>query len=203
MASKRASRVFSRAHTPAYPDDSVSQPANLRGDNHFLRGQWNIGENHKLAAFYYDLEVDERSGYATGKTVDNSTRTLGVDYDGKIGIVGLRAAYAGQTDTGDSTLNYDAEYYVLEGALNFSVVNVKLGLEVLGGDNGVGFKTPYATLHKFQGWADKFLTTPGDGIEDLYIGITGWICDERRGAHLHDIVSVIPDDRLLIASTGE
>lgn len=32
----------------------------------------------------------------------------------------------------------------------------------------------------------------------LYIGITGWICDERRGSHLHDIVSVIPDDRLMI-----
>lgn len=32
----------------------------------------------------------------------------------------------------------------------------------------------------------------------LYIGITGWICDERRGQHLHDIVSIIPDDRLLI-----
>lgn len=33
---------------------------------------------------------------------------------------------------------------------------------------------------------------------DLYIGITGWICDERRGRHLQDIVSLIPDDRLLI-----
>lgn len=33
---------------------------------------------------------------------------------------------------------------------------------------------------------------------DLYIGITGWICDERRGAHLFEIVSIIPDDRLLI-----
>jgi TatD DNase family protein len=32
----------------------------------------------------------------------------------------------------------------------------------------------------------------------LYIGITGWICDERRGRHLYDIVSIIPDDRLLI-----
>lgn len=32
----------------------------------------------------------------------------------------------------------------------------------------------------------------------LWIGITGWICDERRGAHLHDIVPIIPDDRLLI-----
>jgi len=32
----------------------------------------------------------------------------------------------------------------------------------------------------------------------LYIGITGWICDERRGRHLHDIVGLVPDDRLMI-----
>jgi TatD DNase family protein len=33
---------------------------------------------------------------------------------------------------------------------------------------------------------------------DLYIGITGWICDERRGEHLKEFVSLIPDDRLMI-----
>jgi|TARA_B110000238_G_C16058262_1_gene409232 TatD DNase family protein len=33
---------------------------------------------------------------------------------------------------------------------------------------------------------------------DLYIGITGWICDERRGSHLHALVKTIPEDRLLI-----
>ena len=32
----------------------------------------------------------------------------------------------------------------------------------------------------------------------LWIGITGWICDERRGAHLYDIVPIVPDDRLMI-----
>ncbi len=32
----------------------------------------------------------------------------------------------------------------------------------------------------------------------LYIGVTGWICDERRGMHLREIVSVVPDDRLMI-----
>lgn len=32
----------------------------------------------------------------------------------------------------------------------------------------------------------------------LYIGITGWICDERRGTHLMEIASAIPDDRLMI-----
>jgi TatD DNase family protein len=33
---------------------------------------------------------------------------------------------------------------------------------------------------------------------DLYIGITGWICDERRGHHLREVVRHIPADRLLI-----
>ena len=33
---------------------------------------------------------------------------------------------------------------------------------------------------------------------DCYIGITGWICDERRGAHLLDCVDTIPLDRLMI-----
>ena len=33
---------------------------------------------------------------------------------------------------------------------------------------------------------------------DFYIGITGWICDERRGTHLHEIIQAIPENRLLI-----
>jgi TatD DNase family protein len=32
----------------------------------------------------------------------------------------------------------------------------------------------------------------------LYIGITGWICDERRGRHLVELVREIPSDRLLL-----
>jgi TatD DNase family protein len=33
---------------------------------------------------------------------------------------------------------------------------------------------------------------------DYYIGITGWLCDERRGQHLREIVPHIPANRLLI-----
>ena len=33
---------------------------------------------------------------------------------------------------------------------------------------------------------------------DCYIGITGWICDERRGLELQKLVPMIPDDRLLL-----
>ncbi|MFL2754420.1 MAG: TatD family hydrolase [Gammaproteobacteria bacterium] len=33
---------------------------------------------------------------------------------------------------------------------------------------------------------------------DFYIGITGWICDEKRGSHLKEFISKIPLDKLLI-----
>lgn len=36
----------------------------------------------------------------------------------------------------------------------------------------------------------------------LHIGITGWICDERRGQHLHPLVARIPADRLLLETDG-
>ena len=44
---------------------------------------------------------------------------------------------------------------------------------MLGADRGTAltsFQTPLATLFKFNGWADKFLTTPPNGLRDLYGG---------------------------------
>ena len=56
-------------------------------------------------------------------------------------------------------------------------------------------KISRAVAHCFTGEGESLREYLAMG---LWIGITGWICDERRGAHLHDIVSIIPDDRLLI-----
>ena len=56
-------------------------------------------------------------------------------------------------------------------------------------------KLSRAVAHCFTGEGESLREFVAMG---LYIGITGWICDERRGAHLKDIVSAIPDDRLLI-----
>ena len=52
-----------------------------------------------------------------------------------------------------------------------------------------------AVAHCFTGERDELRAY----LElDLYIGITGWICDERRGRHLLDLVKEIPKDRLLL-----
>ncbi len=52
-----------------------------------------------------------------------------------------------------------------------------------------------AVLHCFTG-GRQFLDHLLD--LDLYIGITGWICDERRGRHLHELVRHIPANRLML-----
>ena len=54
---------------------------------------------------------------------------------------------------------------------------------------------PRAVAHCFTGSADELEKNLALG---LYIGITGWICDEKRGAHLKELVEDIPLDRLLI-----
>lgn len=168
------------------PDDGPVQPANHHGENHLLRADWKFAENHTVSGFYYGLDIDEDFAYAPGKTVGNSSDTVGLEYSGKFGPVGAKAAYATQSDAGDNPASYDADYYMLEGSFGFSGLTAKLGYEVLGAGDGVGFKTPYATLHKFQGWADKFLTTPGDGIEDLYVGLTGKLGPVALGGFYHD-----------------
>lgn len=56
-------------------------------------------------------------------------------------------------------------------------------------------KLSRAIAHCFTGEGESLREYLALGLS---IGITGWICDERRGAHLKDIVSIIPDDKLMI-----
>lgn len=56
---------------------------------------------------------------------------------------------------------------------------------------------PAAVVHCFTG-EKKALFSYLD--LDLHIGITGWICDERRGTHLHPLVREIPRGRLMLES---
>jgi TatD DNase family protein len=56
-------------------------------------------------------------------------------------------------------------------------------------------KIPRAVAHCFTGEGESMREYLQMG---MWIGITGWICDERRGLHLQEIVAEIPDDRLLI-----
>ena len=54
---------------------------------------------------------------------------------------------------------------------------------------------PKVVIHCFTGDRDALAAYLD---LDLYIGITGWICDERRGTHLKDLVRYVPKDRLML-----
>ena len=56
-----------------------------------------------------------------------------------------------------------------------------------------------AIAHCFTGTRDELVECLDLG---LAIGITGWICDERRGSHLLDIVGLVPPGRLMIETDG-
>jgi len=54
---------------------------------------------------------------------------------------------------------------------------------------------PRAVVHCFTGDAHELERYLEMG---LHVGITGWICDDRRGLHLREIVGRIPSDRLML-----
>jgi len=169
------------------PDDGAN-PADWEGDNFLFRADYKLNPNNTISAFGYWLDIDDDGPYSAAKTVNNSSDTYGVEYNGKFDWLTIAAAYATQSEAGDSELNYDADYYKIEfGASNvLEHFNLTAGYEVLASDDGVGFATPLATLHKFQGWADQFLATPGDGIEDLYGSIGGKLGPVKLAAVYHD-----------------
>jgi TatD DNase family protein len=58
---------------------------------------------------------------------------------------------------------------------------------------------PPAVLHCFTGTLAEAEECLAIGLS---LGITGWICDERRGTHLKPIVRMVPADRLLLETDG-
>ncbi len=107
----------------------------------------------------------------------NSCATYGLSFVGTRALstqlkFAYRAELATQSDYGSSSLNYSATYALLETGLSLNPGSITLGYERLGSDHNVGFKTPLATLHAFDGWADLFLITPPAGLQDTYIKAT-------------------------------
>jgi len=154
---------------------------NNSGDFHLANVGYKINKAHKVAAFAYILDFD--AGAA------NSSSTYGALYNGKFGPVIVNASAASQSDNGDNPNSYTATYLNAEVGSKFGAVTVLGGYELLGSDNGVGFNTPLATKHKFQGWADKFLGTPGDGIEDVYLTVKGAVSGVKLAATYHNLTS--------------
>lgn len=130
--------------------------------------------------------MDELTVTGYGYLVENLGDTYGIALTGAPKIsdgltLNYRAEYAMM---GDASLtesptatqeNADADYYNLELGMNMSGILAGINYEVQSGDSDLTdgenntFSTPYGTNHKFNGFADKFLATPVQGLVDLNV----------------------------------
>lgn len=138
-------------------------------------GRYN-GSNY-LANVAYQLPVGKLTGFAylTGfeEAPRDSAETVGLRFTGERPVKKIKVAWlvsaARQTERANNPLNFEEDFYTLELTGTFRQYSLGAGFEVLEGNGVRGFSTPLATLHKFDGWADKFLTTPPDGLERRYV----------------------------------
>jgi hypothetical protein len=149
-----------------------SPQGEYQGDSALLNASYQTKAG-KFSGFGYLLEFDSIPGVPAA--VRDSTSTYGLRFAGEAPVGKVKLAYiaswATQSDYADNPLSFDLDYVLAEVTASYKQFGLGAGMEVLDGNGAKGFTTPLATLHKFQGWADKFLATPANGIEDTYVNV--------------------------------
>lgn len=124
-------------------------------------------------------------------TTDASSKTFGLRLDGvhifNPNWKGLYTAeYAKQDDYKDGSELIDAHYFKVGGGAAYNAWSLRLDYEKLSSNDGkYAFQTPLGTNHLFQGWADHFLATPRQGIEDVFLTAAGSIDKLKLYAEYH------------------
>lgn len=154
-------------HYVSQRDRIFAQAADIDSSDHLFHGVINTPVG-ALTGYAYLLEEDI--------ALNNGLDTYGLRLSGTRRMADLDWTYLAEYATQESergAANFDADFYNLEAGVTLRGTTAKLGIESLGSDGGLyGFATPLATLHAFQGWADQFLTTPTQGIEDVYVNLS-------------------------------
>ncbi|MEQ9528236.1 MAG: hypothetical protein RIF42_07505 [Parvibaculaceae bacterium] len=141
----------------------------FRGDTHLVNADYTGFGGVTLGAYAYLLDLNEAPALSTETYGARLSLPLELAERTKLALTG---EYANQTDYEGNPASVDLDYMLAEAAFSHAAFGFTAGYEVLEGDGAVGFSTPLATLHAFNGWADVFLTTPAAGLEDFYLGAT-------------------------------
>jgi len=122
-----------------------------------------------LTAYGYYLDFpddDAKSSFTYGARFagDNDLGDFALLYGAEV---------AKQDDIKNDGKNVDASYNHFHLGLKAQGLTGKVGFEslegTLPGPQNLAFQTPLATKHAWNGWADKFLTTPARGLQDFYV----------------------------------
>lgn len=145
------------------------------GDFVFLGAGAELGPvSVKGFAYLLDFDAAEQADGLAIINADTQTYGLRASAGFKLSpkaALTFTTSYARQSDWQSNPVNYSADYIAAEVGLSVGPFSLTTGYELLGSDNGRAVQTPMATLHKFDGWADLFLTTPAGGLEDWYGGV--------------------------------
>lgn len=148
-----------------------------------------------LNVSYTGLAAGALSGYVYlldyPQSAAQSTQTLGARFAGatRLGETSkllYAAEFAQQGDYAKNPASYTLNYSLAEVGAALGAITGKLGYEVLAGDGTDSVQTPLATLHAFNGWADQFLSTPANGLQDVYVSVGGAVMNVKLLAVYHD-----------------
>jgi hypothetical protein len=152
--------------------------SNWQSDSHLFTANFDKWSFAKFEGYSYLLDFANARRFSTatyGTRVSGSWPT----------VANVDLLYAGegayQSDYGNNATRINTSYQLGEAGLQWKVgkilpeyipvesVTAKFDYERLSGHGGFNaFQTPLGTNHAFQGWADRFLVTPGDGIQDYF-----------------------------------
>lgn len=171
----------------------------LRGDGglEILNAKYRISPTESLVGYAYlsgfsDLGFGRAwfgnaplaGGIAQGKngtineSADQGNKIIGARLDGVHKIDDdwkalYTAEYAKQTNYNGGDSRIDAHYYKVGGGAAYGNFTLRADQELLSSNNSTyAFQTPFGTNHLFQGWVDKFLATPVEGIKDTFLTAT-------------------------------
>lgn len=156
-----------------FGDDPSLAPAtsDFNSASHLFNAAYTVAPLAKVVGYAYLLDLkNERGGSAVNSCATYGgylTGTWTFDQEHQ-GAVSYRGEFAWQTDYADNPADYETAYYLGELKATYDRFSLSVGYEALGSDNAQGFRTPLATLHAFNGWADVFSTTPTTGLRDFY-----------------------------------
>lgn len=179
LFSYKSSAIFGLSVDAGYIDsvrtifstkDSMNSP--------ILNVNYKVGDWGNLIGYGYWLDYREPENFW------KSSQSYGLRFDGKspkffdtVNAV-YTAEWSTQADYADNPSHYQADRINLMAGASAFNLTLSGALEQLNGSGysstvrnnttAKAFQTPLGTNHAFQGWADLFLVTPGDGIRDVF-----------------------------------
>lgn len=151
----------------------ITEDGKLDTNSVILNGAYTVAPALKLAAYGYMLSSfhDTFGLRATGSQEFSGVK---LSYEAEYAI--QNKATLKEESMGNVKPDHEANYYKLGFRVNYTGFVFGLDYEVLGEQEGSdnrygGFHTPLATLHGMNGWADKFLKTPVDGVVDTTLTV--------------------------------